>query len=156
MLSVRPSRAGPGYACGSSQRGRLDCHGSYCGAIDLCSLLPVSGASSFSSLVCKKSGTAAAWCPDRLHLFDFPPFRCVINYMFQMVAVCFPVSVLVQLRCSLHLRWRWRFQARQQGSLFPFSCAFSFVSGILSYRTLRSALLLLEHFPSSHLTDLQN
>lgn len=30
------------------------------------------------------------------------------------------------------------------------------MSGILSSRTLRSALLLLEHFPSSCLTNLQN
>lgn len=75
--------------------------------------LPVSGAFSFLSLVCKNQRQLLNGALLGL-LSNFLLFRCMI--VFQMVEVCSAVSSLVQPGCSLGLLGRCGFQAGQQSS----------------------------------------
>lgn len=94
ILSVHPSRAGPGHHRGRSQRGRLHGHG----WVSWSYWRTVSGASSFPSLVCKNqpqllNGALVGFTS------DFPLFRGVITffkwwrYVLPFPALCSPAAL---------------------------------------------------------------
>lgn len=128
-----------------------------CGATDVWSLMNVSDASSFLSLVRKNWPQLPHGAPVGF-ISGFPLFTCVIVFFKWWWDTLLFLPHAIQLLSTLSLKVWISGQAAEFviSHLLWLFFNFYYTIGILSGRTLRSASLLLEHFPSSHLTDFKN